>query len=172
VAHRLRAVAWGRADRHAPFFHETYQLWQSRAAALFATVVYVTNLPALLYASQLFPTMLASVTAFGAFILVVRVLPTAMGWRSIVAGGGIGVLAAVLPWLHVKYAPLALVVVAAALVQLAAASRAARARLGGRYRTRLPASPRKSLCLRRATSSPGLPWPLAAGAEACGPPPR
>jgi len=42
---------------------------------LFATVVYVTNLPALMYASQVFPTMLASVTAFVAFIAVVRVLP-------------------------------------------------------------------------------------------------
>ncbi len=111
-------------------FQETYRLWQSRAAALFATVVYVTSLPALMYASQVFPTMLASVTAFVAFIAVVRVLPTAVGWRSIVAGGGIGVLAAVLPWLHVKYAPLALVIVAAALLQLASASRTERIRLG------------------------------------------
>ncbi len=111
-------------------FHETYRLWQSRAAALFATVVYVTSLPALMYASQIFPTMLASLAAFVAFIAVVRVLPTAVGWRSIVAGGGIGVLAAVLPWLHVKYAPLALVIVAAALLQLASASRTERVRLG------------------------------------------
>lgn len=111
-------------------FQETYRLWQSRAVALFATVVYVTNLPTLMYASQIFPSVLASVTAFMAYIAVVRVLPTAMRWRPLVTGAGIGVLAAVLPWLHVKYAPLALVIVVGALMQLASAFRIARARLG------------------------------------------
>lgn len=101
-------------------FRETYRLWQSHAAALFATVAYCTCLPALMYVSQVFPSTLASLAAFVAFIVVVRVLPAARGRRVIVAGAMIGALAAALPWLHIKYAPIAIVVATAALLQLVA----------------------------------------------------
>lgn len=109
-------------------YQEMYRLWQARSAALFATVAYLTSLPALMYASQIFPSMLASIAAFVAYIAVVRALPVVRGWQSIATGGLIGALAAALPWLHAKYIPLALAIMAGALLQLALVYRADRVR--------------------------------------------
>lgn len=108
-------------------FQEACRLWQARAAALFAVATYLTSLPVLLYVSQIFPSMLASVIAFIAYIMVVRLVPASVGWRKFALGGLIGALTAALPWVHVKYLPLAFVIVIAALWQLATAHSADRA---------------------------------------------
>lgn len=104
-------------------FQAAYRLWHSRAAALFAALAYLTSLPTLLYAGQIFPSALAALVAIASFVLVTRALPAAHGRGLVATGAGIGALAMALPWLHIKYAPLALVVVAVALLQLALLSR-------------------------------------------------
>lgn len=104
-------------------FQEAYRLWRSRAVALFATLAYLTSLPTLLYAGQIFPSALAALAAVASFVLVTRALPVAHGRGLVATGASIGALAMALPWLHIKYAPLALVVIAAALLQLALISR-------------------------------------------------
>ncbi|GEM_PF-2191941 len=99
-------------------FQETDRLWHSRAVDVFVTIAYLSSLPALLFAGQLFPSTLATLVGMVAFVLILRVLPAAQGTKRLITAAGIGLLAALFPWLHVKYAPLALLIIAAALVQL------------------------------------------------------
>lgn len=109
---------------------EARRLWRSRAAALFAVLAFLASLPALLYVGQVFPSTLAAAAAFGSFALVARALPAAKGRRLALASGAVGALAAAAPWLHVRYATLAVAIVAGALLQLASA---AKARGAGRH---------------------------------------
>lgn len=99
-------------------FQESLRLWHARSVAIFAVLAYVTALPTLLYTAQLFPSTIATVAAFGSFVLVIRLLPSAQKRRRIAIGLCIALLASLLPWLHIKYAPLAVIITAAALLQL------------------------------------------------------
>jgi hypothetical protein len=99
-------------------FGEAWRLFRSRAVALFAVAAYLTCLPTLVYAGQIFPSTLATLVSFAAYLLIARVLPQAQGQRLIAAALGLGLLLGILPWLHVKYAPLALVAAGAALALL------------------------------------------------------
>jgi hypothetical protein len=107
-------------------FQQGQLIWRSRAVGLFAALAYGTSLPALLFAAQIFPSMLATLAAMVAFVLVTSVLPRIAGHRLILVATSISLLAALLPWLHVRYAPLAIVVTGAALLQLALPPPAAR----------------------------------------------
>ena len=99
-------------------FQQGLRIWRSRAIALFATLAYVTSLPALLFAGQIFPSMLATLMAMSAFVLVSAVLPGVEGRRLLLVAAGVGLLSALLPWLHIRYAPLAVIVTGSALLQL------------------------------------------------------
>ncbi|HEX6819265.1 MAG TPA: hypothetical protein VF120_12885, partial [Ktedonobacterales bacterium] len=89
-------------------FSEGRRLFASRAAGVFAAAAFVLALPASVYVSQMFPSALASSAAFTGFVLVMRALPVARGRQFLIAALGVGLLAALLPWLHFKYAPVAL----------------------------------------------------------------
>jgi hypothetical protein len=99
-------------------FQEGLRIWQSRAIALFATLAYITSLPALLYAGQIFPSMLATLVAMTTFVLVTAALPKVEGRRLFLVAAGVGLLSGLLPWLHIRFAPLAVIVTGAALLQL------------------------------------------------------
>lgn len=108
----------------AALLREAERLWRSRAAALFVVLAFLTSLPALLYVGQVFPSTLAAAVAFGSFMLVARVLPTAKGKRLALTAGATGLLAGLAPWLHVRYATLMAAIVAGALLQLASIAKA------------------------------------------------
>jgi hypothetical protein len=99
-------------------FQQGLRIWRSRPVAVFAALAYVTSLPALLFAGQIFPSMLATLTATTAFVLVTAALPKVGGRRLLLVSSGVGLLAALLPFLHIRYAPLAVVVTGAAVLQL------------------------------------------------------
>ncbi len=99
-------------------FQQSLRIWQSHAVGLFATLAYVTSLPALLFAGEIFPSMLATLLAMVAFVLVTYTLPRSQGRRLLLVATSAGLLAALLPWLHVRYAPLAVCITGAALWQL------------------------------------------------------
>lgn len=101
-------------------FREAYCLWRSRVTALFATLGFATALPVGLFAGQLFPSTFASLAALSAYTLVRRTLPHATGRRRVLVGAALGALCMLLPWLHVRYALLALTIAAAALLRLGA----------------------------------------------------
>jgi hypothetical protein len=95
-------------------FAEARRLHCSQAVGIFAALAYVACLPALLYTGEVGPSTVATLAAFGAYLLVTRALPAASGQRLVVVCAGIGMLALALPWLHVRYVPLALVITIAA----------------------------------------------------------
>jgi hypothetical protein len=99
-------------------FAEAQRLFQRRLAAFFALLAYLTCLPALVYTGQIFPSTFATLAAIAAYILVARGLAESTGRRLGFAALAVGGLAAVLPWLHVKYAPLTLVIAGAALAMV------------------------------------------------------
>ena len=107
-------------------FQEADRLWHSRAVDLFVTITYLTSLSALLYAGQLFPSTLATLLGLVAFLLILRVLPAVQGTKCFMTVVSIGLLAAVFPWLHFKYAPLALLIIGTTLVQIFLLMRASR----------------------------------------------
>jgi hypothetical protein len=110
----VAAQALAGAAVAALLFVEARRVLGSRAAGLFAALAYVTCLPALFYTGEIGPSAVATLAAFGAYLLVARALPTASGQRLVAVCAGVGLLALALPWLHVKYAPLALVIAIAA----------------------------------------------------------
>jgi hypothetical protein len=110
----VAAQALAGAAVAALLFAEARRLHGSRAAGIFAALAFVTCLPALLYTGEIGPSTVATLAAFGAYLLVARALPTASGRRLVAVCAGVGLLALALPWLHVKYAPLALVIASAA----------------------------------------------------------
>lgn len=100
-------------------YREGLRLFASRAVALFASAAYLVALPTVVYAGELFPTTLACFLIMAAFTLLCR-LPTAPSLRDLPRLGAlIALIAAVLPWLHVKYAAVSLAITATALVLLA-----------------------------------------------------
>jgi hypothetical protein len=99
-------------------FHEGRRLLGGRAAGLFAALAFVFALPALLYVGQAFPSALASFLAFAGFVLATHSLPAARGRRQIAAGVWLGIACALLPWLHFKYALVALALLALAIASL------------------------------------------------------
>jgi hypothetical protein len=99
-------------------FGEARRLFQSRAIALLAWLAYLVPLPVLLYAGQLFPSTLAAGVTFLGYVLATRYLPQAQGRNLLGLSVLIGALAFALPWLHIKYALVALVLCGTALVML------------------------------------------------------
>lgn len=104
----------------ALLFVEGTLAFRSRLAGLFASLAYLFALPALLYVSQIFPSVAATFVAFAGYVLAVRLIPVARGRLLILAGIALGVLVFILPWLHTKYAPAAIVLVALAVWSLRA----------------------------------------------------
>ncbi len=104
-------------------FQQSLRFWQSHAVGVFATVAYISALPALLFAGQVFPSMLATLAAMVAFVLVTSALPSARGRRLLLIAASVGLIVALLPWLHVRYAPLAVCITGAALLQLVPSAR-------------------------------------------------
>ncbi len=99
-------------------FQEGRRLFSSRAAGLFAALAFVFALPALLYVGQAFPSALASFVTFAGFVLAMRTLPAAQGRRLVAASLALGTACALAPWLHFKYAPAALALLALGLASL------------------------------------------------------
>jgi hypothetical protein len=99
-------------------FAEARRIFGSRLVAIFAWLAYVLPLPVLLYVGQIFPSTLASFATFLGFVLVRRWLPGATGCRLLGVAVAIGLVALILPWLHVKYALTALALVGLALATL------------------------------------------------------
>ncbi len=108
-------------------FTEGQRLFASRAAGVFAAAAFALALPATVYVAQMFPSALASSAAFAGFVLATRALPAARGRRLLLAALGrrllpaalgVGALCALLPWLHFKYALVALALLGLALLRL------------------------------------------------------
>ncbi len=99
-------------------FIEAQRLFGSRKVAVLTWLAYLTPVPVLLYAGQIFPSTLAACATFLGFLVPLRYLAAARGPRLVVLGVFAGLLAFVLPWLHIKYALVALVVCATALAVL------------------------------------------------------
>lgn len=108
------------AGTAALVYLEARNLWRSLPISFFATLAYATALPVALFAGQLFPSTFASLAALGAFTLLRRALPVTTGGRRMLVAAAIGALCLLLPWLHVRYALLALAIAAAALLTLSA----------------------------------------------------
>jgi hypothetical protein len=99
-------------------FGEARRLFQSRAVALFTWLAYLVPLPVLLYAGQIFPSTLATGVTFLGYVLAIRYLPQSQGRNLLGLSLLIGALALALPWLHIKYTLVALVLCGTALVML------------------------------------------------------
>ncbi|MGO8947074.1 MAG: hypothetical protein ACLQUY_05305 [Ktedonobacterales bacterium] len=99
----------------ALLFAEATRLFSSRLVGGFAVFAYLGSIPALLYVGQVFPSVAAGSFVFCGFLLEMRILPQARGRRLICASVLLGGLIFLLPWLHIKY-----VLVALMLVSLAA----------------------------------------------------
>ena len=96
-------------------YRECLRLFTSRAVAVFAAVAYLVALPTVVYAGEVFPTTLACFLVMAAFALLSRALPEADHHRLARVGALVAVIAAVLPWLHVKYVAVSLTITATAL---------------------------------------------------------
>lgn len=89
----------------APLLYgEAMRLYGSGRIALFAALAYLSALPVLLYAGELFPTSFAMLLSFAGYVLVVRRLRSVAGRRLVWSGVALGAIACALPWLHAKYA--------------------------------------------------------------------
>lgn len=96
-------------------FSEARKIFGSRAIAVFAWLAYLVSLPVMLHAGQIFPSTFASLLMFAGFVLIRRTLASARGSALIAAGAAVGLVASVLPWLHIKYALAAVTLIALAL---------------------------------------------------------
>lgn len=99
-------------------FGEARRIFGSTGVAVFAWLAYLSPLPVLDYAGQVFPSTLASCAIFLGFVLLRRWLPAAHGRRLWGVCAAIGVIAFALPWLHMKYAVSALTLAALAVLAL------------------------------------------------------
>lgn len=99
-------------------FHEALRLWHSQVVALFAVLAYVTAMPTMLYVAEVFPSTLGAFIALASFVLVVRYLPAAKKTSVVGVACLLGLLASLLPWVHIRFASLAVIITGAALCQL------------------------------------------------------
>ena len=99
-------------------YGEAWRLFRSRPVALMAWLAYLAPLPVALYAGQLFPSTLAACALMLGYVVAVRWLPGARGWRLLAVSGLVGLLAVALPWLHIKYALAGLALAGIALAAL------------------------------------------------------
>lgn len=90
---------------------EARRIYGSRVAGLFAALAFMSALPALLFTAQIFPSAFASTVAFGGYALAGRLPgllgqghPRRLGLTTAALAGAIMLL----PWLHFKYALVAL----------------------------------------------------------------
>jgi hypothetical protein len=89
-------------------FNEARRLYDSCLVGSFASLAYLLSLPAVLYVGQVFPSTVASCATFLGFVLASRRLTCARGWRLMGSSVALGLLLFMLPWLHFKYAAVAL----------------------------------------------------------------
>lgn len=99
-------------------YREGLRLFASRAAALFATTAYLVALPTVVYAGEIFPSTLACLLIMASFTLLSGTIPAIEHRRLPRAGVLLALIAAALPWLHVKYAAVSLTITALALLLL------------------------------------------------------
>jgi hypothetical protein len=99
-------------------YRHTSAFFQSRATGIFAWLVFIFALPPLVFVAQVFPSAIASFLAFGAFLLLIRMSAGDQQKNTLLIAALLGAIAAVLPWLHSKYALLAAVLVAMTLLCL------------------------------------------------------
>lgn len=100
-------------------------LLRSRLAGIFAALGMVGVAPALLYVSQIFPSIVAAAFVFLGFVAVAHWIPEAEGRRLVAAVGALAIAVLVLPWLHFRY-----VLASLALVALGTAALHWRGRVG------------------------------------------
>lgn len=96
-------------------YDEALRLFAARSVAVFAVLAYLATLPVLVFTGEVFPTIFALGLIFTAYVLVARVLPHVRGRRLFLAALALGLISFVLPWLHTKYALIALVLPCAGL---------------------------------------------------------
>ena len=95
-------------ERFLPFTGD----WSLRLARIHSCAT------ALIFVGQVFPSAIASFLAFGAFLLLTRLNGRNQQKNTVLIATLLGAVAAVLPWLHSKYALLAVAIVTMALLCL------------------------------------------------------
>ena len=99
-------------------YRHTSAFFHSRVTGAFAWLAFILALPPLIFVGQVFPSAIASFLAFGAFLLLTRLNGRNQQKNTVLIATLLGAVAAVLPWLHSKYALLAVAIVTMALLCL------------------------------------------------------